>query len=152
MVFRNWDCFSRLVRQRQTQWSNLWVCNRPCAALKATCHHSTRGTVRPKLKLSLFALYRPTRKYPADSKDFIGKKVLFFLLVTTVHRITFYSIYRDNCRKVVRNLEINAFSRQIFVFTSQSCPGFINYMYIRDRQMVPFYIWCRNNRPLCWIF
>ena len=49
--------------------------------------------MRPKLKLSLFALYRPTRKYPADSKDFIGKKVLlFFLLVTTVHRITFYSI------------------------------------------------------------
>jgi len=46
--------------------------------------------VRPKLKLSLFALYRPTRKYPADSKDFIGKKVfLFFLLVTTVHRVTF---------------------------------------------------------------
>jgi len=34
--------------------------------------------IRPKLKLSLFALYRPTRKYPADSKDFIGKKVLFF--------------------------------------------------------------------------
>jgi len=49
--------------------------------------------VRPKLKLSVFALYRPTRKYPADSKDFIGKKVLlFFLFVTTVHRITFYSI------------------------------------------------------------
>ena len=48
---------------------------------------------RPKLKLSLFALYRPTRKYPADSKDFIGIKVLlFFLLVTTVRRITFYSI------------------------------------------------------------
>jgi len=36
--------------------------------------------VRPKLKLSLFALYRPTRKYPADSKDFIGKKVLFFFI------------------------------------------------------------------------
>jgi len=34
--------------------------------------------VRPKLKLSLFALYRPTRKYPADSKDFIGEKVLMF--------------------------------------------------------------------------
>jgi len=49
--------------------------------------------IRPKLKLSLFALYRPTQKYPADSKDFIGKKVLlFFLLVTAVHRITFYSI------------------------------------------------------------
>jgi len=49
--------------------------------------------IRPKLKLSLFALYRPTRKFPADSKDFIGIKVLlFFLLVTTVHRITFYSI------------------------------------------------------------
>jgi len=49
--------------------------------------------LRPKLKLSVFALYRPTRKYPADSKDFIGKKVLlFFLSVTTVHRITFYSI------------------------------------------------------------
>ena len=48
---------------------------------------------RPKLKLSLFALYRPTRKYPADSKDFIGKKYFFFFLfVTTVHRITFYSI------------------------------------------------------------
>jgi len=46
--------------------------------------------VRPKLKFSLFALYRPTRKYPADSKDFIGKK--YFLLHTTVHRITFYSI------------------------------------------------------------
>jgi len=45
--------------------------------------------LRPKLKLSLFALYRPTQKYPADSKDFIGKKVLlYFLLVTTVHRIT----------------------------------------------------------------
>ena len=50
-------------------------------------------TLGRKLKLSLFALYRPTRIYPADSKDFIGKKVLlFFLLVTTVHRITFYSI------------------------------------------------------------
>ena len=49
--------------------------------------------IRPKLKLSLFALYRPTRKYPADSKDFIGIKVLLvFLLVTTVRRITFYSI------------------------------------------------------------
>ena len=49
--------------------------------------------LRPKLKLSLFALYRPTRKYPADSKDFIGKKnIVVFLLVTTVHRITFYSI------------------------------------------------------------
>ena len=49
-----------------------------------------RNMVRPKLKLSLFALYRPTRKYPADSKDFIGIKVLlFFLLVTTVRRITF---------------------------------------------------------------
>ena len=35
----------RLVRQRQTQWSNLWVRNRPCAALKATCTNSTRGTV-----------------------------------------------------------------------------------------------------------
>ena len=35
--------------------------------------------VRPKLKLSLFALYRPTRKNTADSKDFIGKKVLLFL-------------------------------------------------------------------------
>jgi len=47
----------------------------------------------PKLKLSLFALYRPTRKYPADSKDFFGKKIfLYFLFVTTVHRITFYSI------------------------------------------------------------
>ena len=45
--------------------------------------------VRPKLKLSLFALYRPTRKYPADSKDFIGKKGMVFLLVSTVHRITF---------------------------------------------------------------
>ena len=53
----------------------------------------TRNTVRPKLKLSLFALYRPTRKNPADSKDFIGiKLLLFFLLVTTVHRITFNSI------------------------------------------------------------
>jgi len=50
----------------------------------------SRITARPKLKLSLFALYRPTRKYPADSKDFIGKKVLlFFLLVRTVQRITF---------------------------------------------------------------
>ena len=50
-------------------------------------------SIRPKLKLSLFALYRPTRKYPADSKDFIGKKyIIVFLLVTTVHRITFYSI------------------------------------------------------------
>jgi len=48
---------------------------------------------RPKLKLSLFALYRPTRKNPADSKDFIGEKsIVVFLLVTTVHRITFYSI------------------------------------------------------------
>ena len=44
-----------------------------------------------KLKLSLFALYRPTRKYSADSKDFIGK-ILLFLLVTTVHRINLYSI------------------------------------------------------------
>jgi len=48
---------------------------------------------RPKLKLSLFALYRPTRKYPADSKDFIGKNVLlffywsrpFFVLLFIVH-------------------------------------------------------------------
>ena len=48
--------------------------------------------VRPKLKLSLFALYRPTRKYPADSKDFIGKKCcVVFLFVTTVYRITFYN-------------------------------------------------------------
>jgi len=71
--------------------------------------------MRPKLKLSLFALYRPTRKYPADSKDFIGKKVLlFFLLVTTVHRITFYSISTETvAKKVVRNLEINAISRQL---------------------------------------
>ena len=54
-------------------------------------HHAM--IFRPKLKLSLFALYRPTRKYPADSKDFIVKKVLlFFLFVTTVHRITFYDI------------------------------------------------------------
>ena len=37
-----------------------------------------KGMLRPKLKLSLFALYRPTRKYPADSKDFIGKKVFLF--------------------------------------------------------------------------
>ena len=52
--------------------------------------------LRPKLKLSLFALYRPTRKYPADSKDFIGKKsCVFFLLVTTVHRITFYNSYTE---------------------------------------------------------
>ena len=41
--------------------------------------------VRPKLKLSLFA--------SKDSKDFIGKKVLLFLLVTTVHRI--YSIFTE---------------------------------------------------------
>ena len=52
-----------------------------------------KSILRPKLKLSLFALYRSTRKYPADSKDFIGEKsIVFFLLVTTVHRITFYSI------------------------------------------------------------
>ena len=56
--------------------------------------------LRPKLKLSLFALYRPTRKYPADSKDFIGKKVLLvFLLVKTVHRITFYSIFTEKVAK-----------------------------------------------------
>ena len=54
---------------------------------------SNRCAFGPKLKSSLFALYRPTRKYPADSKDFIGIKVLlFFLLVTTVRRISFYSI------------------------------------------------------------
>ena len=40
----------RLVRQRQTQWSNLCVRNRPCAALKATCHLSTRGTVTHHFK------------------------------------------------------------------------------------------------------
>ena len=28
------------VCQRQTQWSDLWVRNRPCAALKATCHYT----------------------------------------------------------------------------------------------------------------
>jgi len=56
------------------------------------CCDSYNFMARPKLKLSLFALYRPTRKFPADSKDFIGKKVLlFFLFVTTVHRFTFYS-------------------------------------------------------------
>jgi len=61
-------------------------------------------TVRPKIKLSLFALYRPTRKYPADSKDFIGKKsIVVFLLVTTVHRITLI-VYqprqlRKSCKK-----------------------------------------------------
>jgi len=48
--------------------------------------------VRPKLKLSLFALYRPTRKYPADSRFYMKKVLLFFLFVTTVYRITFYSI------------------------------------------------------------
>jgi len=32
-------------------------------------------------------------KYPADSKKL--KKVLFFLSVTTVHCITFYSIYTE---------------------------------------------------------
>ena len=54
---------------------------------------NTTITTRPKLKLSLFALYRPTRKYPADPKDFLEKKYCcFFLLVTTVHHITFYSI------------------------------------------------------------
>jgi len=37
--------------------------------------------LRPKLKLSLFALYRPTRKYPADSKVFAGKKVLLFFFI-----------------------------------------------------------------------
>ena len=65
--------------------------------------------LRPKLKLSLFALYRPTQKYPADSKHFIGKK-LFFLSVTTVYRITFYSIYTET---ITEKLEINVISRHI---------------------------------------
>ena len=47
--------------------------------------------IRPKLKLSLFALYRPTLTYPADSKQ-IFKRSIVFLSVTTVHHITFYSI------------------------------------------------------------
>jgi len=62
--------------------------------LKQHIHRNPWGpenitTLRPKLKLGLFALYRPTRKNPADSKDFIGKKSIVFLLVTTVHHITF---------------------------------------------------------------
>ena len=35
------------------------------------------STVMPKLKLNVFALYRPTRKYPADSNNFICKKVFY---------------------------------------------------------------------------
>jgi len=67
--------------------------------------------IRPKLKLSLFALYRPTRKYPANSNNVIEKNVLlFFLSVTTVHRITCYSIYT---KTITEKLEINAISQQI---------------------------------------
>ena len=52
--------------------NNIYVVKHKCLKLNNKC------TVRPKLKLSLFALYRPTRKYPADSKDFIGKKYCWF--------------------------------------------------------------------------
>ena len=82
--------------------------------------------IGPKLKLSLFALYRPTRKYPANSKNFIGKKVLlFFLLVTTVYRITFYSIYTET---ITEKLEINAISRQLLCLLVSLVLDFLNYI------------------------
>jgi len=82
--------------------------------------------IGPKLKLSLFALYRPTRKYPANSKNFIGKKVLlFFLLVTTVYRITFYSIYTET---ITEKLEINAISQQILCLLVSLVLDFLNYI------------------------
>jgi len=36
--------------------------------------------IRPKLKISLFALYRATRKYPADSNNFIWKQSIVFFI------------------------------------------------------------------------
>ena len=68
-------------------------------------------TIRPKLKLSLFALYRP--KISRRLKRFYWKKSIVFLLVTTVHRVTFCRISTETIAEVLRNLEINAISRQL---------------------------------------
>ena len=66
LVLKELGLHLRLVRQWQNQWSNLRVRNRPCAALKATCYHSTSGTVIHKFK-----------PMEIKVKEFINKPVIF---------------------------------------------------------------------------
>jgi len=95
--------------------------------------------LRPKLKLSLFALYRPTRKYPADSKDFFGKKVLlFFFYLSQPFIVLLFIVYLPRqLQKSCKKLGNQCYFLTVIVFTSQSCLGFINY---------------NRDRPLCQIF
>jgi len=67
-------------------------------ALSSLEERFVKSCTKALIKIKFVSPYRPTRTYPADSKDFIGKKV-FFLLVTTVHRITFYSISTETVAK-----------------------------------------------------
>jgi len=51
--------------------------------------------LRPKLKLSLFDFTDRHENIPPTQKILLEKSIVVFLLVTTVHRITFDSIYPE---------------------------------------------------------
>jgi len=75
-----------------------------------------KAVLRPKLKLSLCALYRPTRKYPADSNDLSEKKVLCFSLVTTIHRMTFIVYLPRQLQNSCKKLGNQCYFQTVIVF------------------------------------
>jgi len=75
-----------------------------------------KAVLRLKLKLSLFALYRPTRNIPPTQTIFRNKRYCVFLFVTTVHRMTFIVYLPRQLQNSCKKLGNQCYFQTVIVF------------------------------------